>query len=241
VTLLSQDSGGARAAFIAGALRTAPVALGVLAYGLVFGALAEQAGLSFGETAFMSTIVFSGSAQFVALGMWTLPPPVLALAVATLLVNFRFFLMAATMGRVLKGWPLLRVLPALAWVTDENWALTMAEGERRHWGAFFLGTGIMLYVAWPTATLLGHALGSVVADPKRWGFDFAFTAVFMTLAVGLARRNRAPLVWIASAAGAFLADRLLAGSALGGSAPVLVGGIAGALVAAARAGRRDAR
>ncbi len=234
--LSSEKSAGARAAVIVGALRCAPVALGVLAYGLVFGALAEQAGLSFGETAFMSTIVFSGSAQFVALGLWTLPPPVVALAVATLLVNFRFFLMAATMGRVLKGWSLLRVLPALAWVTDENWAITMGEGERRHWGAFFLGTGAVLYVTWPTATLLGHALGAVVADPKRWGFDFAFTAVFTTLAVGLARRRRAPLVWIASAAGALLADRFLAGSPLGSSAPVLVGGIAGAIMAATRGG-----
>ena len=241
MTVLSEKSGGARAAFTAGALRCAPVALGVLAYGLVFGALAQQAGLSFAETAFMSAIVYSGSSQFVALGLWTLPPPVLALAVATLLVNFRFFLIAATMGRVLKGWPLLRVLAALPWVTDENWAVTMAEGERRHWGAFFLGTGAVLYVTWPTASLLGHALGAVVADPKAWGFDFAFTAVFMTLAVGLARKHRAPLVWLASAAGAFLADRLLAGGPLGASVPVLVGGLAGALVAALRSGDSDAR
>ena len=105
----------------------------------------------------------------------------------------------------------------------------------------FLGTGAVLYVTWPTATLLGYALGTVVADPKRWGFDFAFTAVFVTLAVGLARKHRAPLVWIASAVCAFLADRFLAGSLLGSSAPVLVGGIAGALVAAARPGARDAR
>ena len=241
MTVLSQESGGARAAFFAGALRCAPVALGVLAYGLAFGALAQQAGLSFAETAFMSAIVYSGSAQFVALGLWTLPPPVLALAVATLLVNFRFFLIAATMGRVLKGWPLLRVLAALPWVTDENWAITMAEGERRHWGAFFLGTGAVLYVTWPGATLLGYGLGTVVADPKRWGFDFAFTAVFMTLAVGLARKHRAPLVWLASAAGAFLADRVLAGGPLGASVPVLVGGLAGALAAALRSGDSDAR
>jgi 4-azaleucine resistance transporter AzlC len=238
--LLSEAPAGARAAFIAGALRCAPVALGVLAYGLVFGALAQQAGISFGETAFMSAIVYSGSAQFVALGLWTLPPPVLALALATLLVNFRFFLMAATMNRVLKGWSRPAVLAALPWVTDENWAVTMAAGERPHWGAFFLGTGAMLYVSWPTASLLGYALGTVVADPKRWGLDFAFTAVFVTLAVGLARKHRAPLVWIASAAGALLADRLLAGSMLGNSAPVLVGGIAGALAAALGPRARDA-
>jgi predicted branched-subunit amino acid permease len=144
------------------------------------------------------------------------------------------------MGRVLGGWPLLRVLAALPWVTDENWAVTMAEGERRHWGAFFLGTGAVLYATWPTASLIGHALGAVVADPRRWGFDFAFTAVFVTLAVGLARKHRAPPVWLASAAGAVLADRVLAGSPLGASAPVLVGGLAGALVAALRPGDSDA-
>jgi 4-azaleucine resistance transporter AzlC len=241
MTLSSKDAADARAAFIAGALRCAPVALGVLAYGLVFGALAQQAGLSLGETAFMSAIVYSGSAQFVALGLWALPPPVLALALATLLVNFRFFLMAATMGRVLEGWSRLSVLAVLPWVSDENWAITMAEGERRHWGAFFLGTGAMLYVTWPAASLLGHTFGAVVADPKRWGFDYAFTAVFVTLAVGLARKHRAPLVWISSAVGAFLADRLLAGSMLGSSAPVLVGGLAGALAAALGPKARDAR
>ena len=241
MTVLSENAAGARAAFVAGALRCAPVALGVLAYGLVFGALAEQAGLSFGETAFMSAVVFAGSAQFVALGLWAMPPPVLALVLATLLVNFRFFLMAATMGRVLKGWSRPAVLAALPWVTDENWAITMAEGERRHWGAFFLGTGAMLYVTWPTASLLGYALGAAVTDPKRWGFDFAFTAVFVTLAVGLARRHRAPLVWIASALGAVLADRLLADTLLGNSAPVLVGGLAGALMAALAPKAPDAR
>ena len=230
----------ARAAFIAGALRCAPVALGVLAYGLVFGALAQQAGLSLAETAAMNAIVYSGSAQFVALGLWAMPPPVVALAIATLLINFRFFLMAATMGGVLEGWTLPRALLAMFWVTDENWALTMAEGQRRHWGAFFLGTGAMLYPAWLTSGVIGHTLGSVVADPKRWGLDFAFTAVFLILAVGLARQRKAPLVWIASAAAAVLADRLLSDSILGSSAPVLVGGLAGALVAALTPGAPDA-
>jgi predicted branched-subunit amino acid permease len=142
---------------------------------------------------------------------------------------------------VLEGWSRLSVLAVLPWVSDENWAITMAEGERRHWGAFFLGTGAMLYVTWPAASLLGHTFGAVVRDPKSLGFDYAFTAVFVTLAVGLARKHRAPLVWISSAVGAFLAERLLAGSMLGSSAPVLVGGLAGALAAALGPKARDAR
>ena len=219
---------GAWSAFVAGTLRCAPVALGVLAYGLVFGALAQQAGLGLGETAFMNAVVYSGSAQFVALGLWTLPPPTLALAVMIVSVNFRFFLMAATMHPVLRGWPRWRALAALFWVTDENWAVTMAAGERPHRGAFFLGTGWLLWLAWLAAGILGHLLGAVVPNPRSWGLDFAFTAVFLTLAVGLARRRKAPLVWIASIAASLLAVRFWGGS----SAPVLIGGLAGALVAA---------
>jgi len=221
-------AGSARSAFIAGTVRCAPVALGVLVYGLIFGALAQQAGISLGVTAFMNAVVYSGSAQFIALGLWSLPPPLLALCLTVFSVNFRFFLMAATMHPVLRAWTSWRALPALFWLTDENWAITMASGEQPHWGAFFLGTGWLVWLAWLAAGILGHSLGAVVSDPRRWGLDFAFTAVFLTLAVALARRRKAPLVWIASVGASLLADRFIGG----GSAPVLVGGFAGAIVAA---------
>lgn len=46
-----------------------PLALSIFAYGLVFGVLARQAGLNWGETVVMSAAVFAGSAQFVAVGL----------------------------------------------------------------------------------------------------------------------------------------------------------------------------
>jgi len=233
--MASPDRSSASDGFTAGVVRSLPVGLGVLVYGLVFGALTAQKGLSLAEATSMSAIVFAGSAQFVALGLWTVPPPVLALAFATFLINFRFFLMAATMDRVIGDWPKPRALLALFFVTDENWAITMAEGERRHWGAFFLGTGIVVYASWLAATVLGYVIGSVVSDPKQWGFDFAFPAMFLALAVAIGRKAPAPLVWIASAVAALAADRWI-----GGSAPVLLGGLAGAGVAALRAGGRRA-
>ena len=229
------DHSGASDAFTAGVMRCLPVGLGILVYGLVFGALTAQKGLSLAEATSMSAIVFAGAAQFVALGLWTVPPPVLALALATFLINFRFFLMAATMNRVIGDWPKPRALLALFFVTDENWAVTMAEGERPHWGAFFLGTGIVVYASWLAATVLGYVIGSVVSDPRQWGFDFAFPAMFLALAVAIGRKAPAPLVWIASAAAALAADRWI-----GGSAPVLLGGLAGAGVAALRGGGRHA-
>jgi len=47
-----------------------PVALSEAVYGLVFGVLARQAGLTWTETLLMSALVNAGGSQFTAIAMW---------------------------------------------------------------------------------------------------------------------------------------------------------------------------
>ena len=61
----------------AGARACLPVAISVGAYGVVWGVLARGAGLSLLEAMLMSVLVFAGSAQFVALDLWTATPATL--------------------------------------------------------------------------------------------------------------------------------------------------------------------
>jgi predicted branched-subunit amino acid permease len=223
-----------------GARRCAPIALSVFAYGLVFGALAAQSGLTLGETGLMSAIVFSGSTQFVALGLWAMPPPVAALLIATFLLSLRLVLMGATLRRALAGIPTGRALVAAWFVTDENWALTMSESakssdrQRAMLGSFFMGASILLYAAWIAAGIVGHLVGGAVGDPKRLGLDFAFPAMFLALSIGIGRRHPNVLVWLASAAVAILAERYL-----GGAWHIVLG--AGAGIGVAALGHRGPR
>lgn len=216
-----------------GARRCAPVALSVFAYGLVFGALAAQSGLSLDETAAMSALVFSGTVQFVALGLWTTPLPVAALLIATFLLSLRLVLMGATLRRALAGIATGRAFLAAWFVTDENWALTMNEAAKREdrhtdgLASFFIGASLLLYVTWLVAGIAGHLVGGAVGDPKRLGLDFAFPAMFLALSVGLGRRHPNVLVWLASAAVAVLAERFL-----GGAWHIVLGAFAGVAVAA---------
>lgn len=69
------------------------MALSSIAFGLVFGVAARQAGLSLAEASLMSALVFAGSSQFVAIGIWGSPVPVFAVVLATLIVNARHLLM----------------------------------------------------------------------------------------------------------------------------------------------------
>ena len=49
-------------------------------------------------------------------------------------------------------------------------------------------------------SLVGAAVGGLIDDPRRWGFDFAFVAVFMVLLKSFWRGTRTGFVWCASAA-----------------------------------------
>lgn len=86
---VSFESRGVRAGFVL----SLPVALGAGGYGLAFGILATQAGLSVAETAVMSATVFAGASQIVAVQLWAEPIPVLAVVAAVTMVNLRFTLM----------------------------------------------------------------------------------------------------------------------------------------------------
>jgi len=217
-----------------------PVAISIAAYGVVWGVLARQAGLSIGEVVLMSGIVFAGASQFVALDMWTPGElPILSIVIATAIVNLRLLLMSATLRPLVAHLPLRRSLPAMFVVSDEQWAMTMTQVHRgRGSVAFLLGTGAVSWFAWMTSTLAGRLAGSFIDDPARYGLDFAFTATFLALLLGM-WKGRADLIpWLVGAAAAILSAKLVEGNwyiVIGG----LVGSFAGALAETLKA-HRDA-
>lgn len=217
---------------LVGVRRSAPLAVSVFAYGTVFGVLARQAGLSLVEALLMSGLVYAGSAQFVALELWVMPLPVLGLVLTTLVVNLRHLLMGAALRPWFSRLPAIKAYPSLFLLGDENWALAMGEYERgQRDGAFLLGSGLTLYCAWLSATGLGYLAGAVVQDPTRWGLDFAFTAVFTALLVGLYKGRRDLVPWAVAAGVAVVAEQFLPGKWY-----ILLGGIAGSVVGAVGAG-----
>ena len=207
-----------------------PVAISIAAYGVVWGVLAGQAGLSVLEVALMSGLVFAGASQFVALDMWSPGNlPVLSIIIAAAIVNLRMLLMSATLRPLVGHLPLPRQLAAMFFVSDEQWAMTMAE-VRKGTGsvAFLLGTGVLSWFAWMGSTLCGRVLGAFIDDPTRYGLDFAFTATFLALLLGMWRGRGDLIPWIVGALAAILTSRLIEGNwyiIVGG----LVGSFAGAL------------
>jgi 4-azaleucine resistance transporter AzlC len=213
-----------------GMRRSLPLALGVAAFGLVWGTLAGQAGMSPAESVLMSALVFAGAAQFVVLPLWsaTAALPLGAIVAATLAVNLRFVLTSATMLPLFRRdrprWPWAKAFL----ISDENWALASADLARgRGSVGLLLGSGVLIYAGWVLSCAAGRLAGSLIGEPARWGLDFAFTASFLALLTGMWSGRRSILPWATAAGTARLAQALLPGAWY-----IVVGGLCGSLVGA---------
>ncbi|MGM0399607.1 MAG: AzlC family ABC transporter permease [Halobacteriota archaeon] len=219
---VSFDSAGLRAGFVIGL----PIALGVGGYGLAFGVLAKQTGFSVAEAALMSATVLAGASQIVAVELWGDPLPVGTILLTTFAVNLRYALMGAALQPWFKHLSARRAFGSLFFMADENWALTLRDlqaGNRR--GAFLLGSGIALWLAWVLATIVGALAGGTIEDPAAYGIDFVLAAVFVALLVELWDGTASIVPWTAA-----LVVALGTAQVLPGRWYILLGGIAAGVV-----------
>jgi 4-azaleucine resistance transporter AzlC len=212
----------------AGALAILPAVIAMIPFALLLGQQAAMKGLSALEVLAMSTIVFAGSAQFLAVTIWTDPAPVLALAFAAFILNLRHVMMGASLSRKIQSFGPIKFV-AVYFMTDESWAIT--EKRALHHPltpAYYFSASLTLFVSWQIFTVLGTMIGALIADPSRFGFDFAFPAIFIALTVGFWRGWRTAPVVAASAATALIVHMSVDGTwyVIAGAAA----GIAAALV-----------
>jgi len=212
-----------------GAKRTIPLAISVFAIGIVFGVLARQAKLSLLDAMLMSGLVYAGASQFVALSLWTaIPFPVTTIILTTFIVNMRHLLMGASLRPWFSELSPWKVYTSVFFMVDESWAMTMndfAKGGRD--AGFLLGSGFILYCAWVSSAVIGRTAGAWIQNPAQWGLDFAFTAVFTALLVGMWKGKSNLLQWAVAAVVAVAAAHWLPGKWY-----ILIGGFAGSVVGA---------
>lgn len=230
-----------RSEFLAGVRAELPILVGVAPFGMIFGAVAVAAGLPNALAAAMSSVIFAGSAQFIAAELIAAGTPFIVLLTTTLVVNLRHLLYSASLA------PHVRHLPArwrllLAYLlTDEAYAVTivhynesLAPAAVRHW--YFLGAGLALWATWQAATVAGIFLGALV--PPGWSLDFALALTFIGIVVPGLRDG--PHVGAALAAGLVAVLTAVWPYKLGLMAAALTGIVIGVALEASAARRRRA-
>lgn len=202
----------ARQDFNSGIKEGLPLALSIFAYGLVYGVLARQNGLSWWETVLMSVVVFAGSAQFVAVSLIAAGVGAGQIVLATLLLNLRHLLMGASLAPYLakvKTWKLAVLAHGL---NDESYALTVNRFHRYGGSAsYFLGAGVITFLGWVISSALAGAVGNMLGDPKSYGLDFAFLGAFIGLLVPQLKNKETWASFWAAAIVALLVSQMLPG------------------------------
>lgn len=208
-----------RSEFLRGVKEVSPMLIGMVPFALILGVQGAQKGMSVLEMPLMTGLNFAGGSEFAAVGLWGDPLPVLLIVGVTFMINTRHILMGAALAPYLRAVPLRKALPALFFMTDESWALGMADSlKRKAQGLpafslpFYLGTALTLYVMWVGFTALGAALGPQIGNVEALGFGMAFPAVFLVLLRGMWKGWRAGIPWLASLIAAALAYRLAEGA-----------------------------
>lgn len=167
-----------------GVTRAMPIILGYVPIGFAFGVLSQKAGISVFNTLLLSLLVYAGSAQLIAVGLFAIGAPALSIIVTTFIVNLRHLLMSAALSPFLRGWR-KRELAVFAYqLTDETFAVHAAQfAARTPSKSETFATNLTAQIAWVCGTWLGIFAGQLVTDIKPLALDYALPALFIALLV----------------------------------------------------------
>ncbi len=174
-----------RSEFWGGLRATIPLLIGSAPFGLIFGAIAVNSGLSLPAAAGFSAIVFAGSAQFIGAGLVASGVSVGFIILTTLIVNLRHTLYGATLAPHTKNLPQRWLLPLAFCLTDETFVVVISRyttddgSPHKHW--YFLGSALPMYINWQICTWIGILVGQSIPNPGAWGLDGAAVAAFLGL------------------------------------------------------------
>ncbi|QJB54997.1 AzlC family ABC transporter permease [Pseudodesulfovibrio sp. zrk46] len=159
-----------------------PIIMGYVPVGAAFGVLAHKTGLSMLSTVLMSTIVFAGSAQLIAVAMFAAGMPPLSIIATTFVVNLRHLLMSASLAPYLRSWKKRELVIFGYEITDESFAVHSARfGNGDLSKRVSIYTNMIAHVSWIVASWVGFMTGSAIPDVKPLGLDYALPAMFIAL------------------------------------------------------------
>lgn len=224
-----QDELSRRGEFLHGLRATFPLMVGALPFGIIFGSLGIAQGFSALQVMSMSMFVFSGSAQFMAVGLVASKAAIWVIWAATFIINLRHLLYAANLVSHVRHLPQSWRLPLAAMLTDETFAVMdlryREQGRSTHAHWYYFASCISMWLNWNFWTLIGVLVGQSFPGIKDWGLEFAMVATFIGIVIpGL----KTPPLWAAAVTAGVVASVLnnldyKVGLMLGALAGVVVG------------------
>lgn len=169
---------------------TLPLAIAVIPWGILTGAIAIQIGLTPVQAQVMSLCVFAGAAQLSSMTLMASGASTIAIFGSTFVISARHLLYSVVLRENMLNMPWYWRASVAFVLTDEMFAVSQANTQRTgiFSALFALVSGITFYVVWNLATLAGIIAGDSLGNLESLGLDFAIAATFIAMTFDQLRR-----------------------------------------------------
>ena len=177
-----------------------PLMIPVAPFGIIYGVIGMELGLSAYMTFGMSVIIFGGASQIVLLQLFSGGASSLVVLTSVGAVNSRHLLYGAVFSEYLSGlklsWKIILsyVLIDQAFAVSNTYFKKNKKNEFKHY--HLLGAGFTCWIVWQISTILGIVLGSVV--PEELGLSFTISLTFLALLTNDFRKFKNIIIMLVS-------------------------------------------
>ena len=184
-----------------GCLQEIPLQLGVFPFGIAYGILGIEVGLTNIQTFLLSIIIFAGVSQIVFAQLFSTFTPSFMIVGTIGIVNLRHILYGVSLSSYLKKLSLKWRIILSYLITDEAFAISYKrfseEKKTKYMHFHLLGTGITLWTSWQISTLIGIFIGPSI--PNSLNLEYVIPLSFIAIVVVSINTKIKLIVFIMSA------------------------------------------
>ncbi len=184
-----------------GCLQEIPLQLGVFPFGIAYGILGIEVGLTNIQTYLLSIIIFAGVSQIVFAQLVSTFTPSFMIVGTIGIVNLRHILYGVSLSSYLKKLSLKWRIILSYLITDEAFAISYKrfseEKKTKYMHFHLLGSGITLWTSWQISTLIGIFIGPSI--PNSLNLEYVIPLSFIAIVVVSINTKIKLIVFIMSA------------------------------------------
>jgi len=183
-----------------GIIDVSPLMIPVVPFGIIYGMIGMELGLSSYMTFGMSVIIFGGASQIVLLQLFSGGASSFVTITSVAAVNSRHLLYGAVFSQYLSHlkitWKIILsyILIDQAFAVSNNYFKKNKNEKNKHY--HLLGAGFTCWFIWQISTILGIVLGSIV--PDELGLSFTISLTFLALLINDFRNYKNIIVMLVS-------------------------------------------
>ena len=175
--------------FLKGVADVSPLMIPVVPFGIIFGVLAIDLGLTPITTMAMSIIIFGGASQIIFLQLFSGGASSLVILSSVGAVNSRHLLYGAVLSEHMSDFKITWKIIISYFLVDQAFAVTnsyLKKSNNKDKAFHSFGAGATCWVVWQITTIMGIFLGSII--PEKLGLSFAVPLTFIALIVNDLRK-----------------------------------------------------